>query len=257
MALKLPKLAEAETNAEGEARSGAPDLGSLSAARLEAMLDAGEEVIRCQRVLARSGENIISELLRDAEFFEWDHQPPGDVYDPETHAQYYYHAHPGPTAKSEHGHFHTFLRGPGMPRSSRAITGPGGYPPARQEEALAHLIAISMDEFGRPVSLFTINRWVTDETWYAADDVIDMLDRFVVDLARPSWPINRWITAMVDLFRPQIEALIRQRDVVVSARAERLSKDVFDDHDLEVTAVLPIDIDQQIDAINEALSAAI
>jgi len=232
------------------------DLADLPRDRLEAMLDAGEEVIRCQRVLARSGENIISDLLGDAEFFEWDHQPPGDVYDPQTHAQYYYHAHPGPTDSGEHGHFHTFLRGPGMPASAQAITGPDGKPPADQKAALAHLIAISMDEFGRPIRLFTINRWVTDETWYAASDVIAMLDRFVVDLARPSWPINRWMTAMVDLFRPQIEALIEARDVTVSARAAQLGRDVYDDHDLEVTATQAIDVDQQIDAIGAALSAA-
>lgn len=143
-----------------------------------------------------------------------------------------------------------------MPRSARAITGPDGKPPDRQQDALAHLVAISMDEFGKPVSLFTINRWVTDETWYAADDVIAMLDRFVVDLARPSWPINRWITAMVDLFRPQIEALIVDRDAVVSRRADQTGEEVFDDHALEVTAVRPIDIDRQLDAIAEALAKA-
>lgn len=235
-------------------RIGAADLAALGRERLEGMLDAGEEVVRCQRVLARSGENVISELLADRDFFEWDHYPPGDVYDPETHAQYYYHAHPGPTATGEHGHFHTFLRGPGMPRASRAISGPDGKPPDDQKDAVAHLIAISMDEFGRPISLFTINRWVSDETWYDAEDVIEMLDRFVVDLVRPSWAVNRWITAMIDLFRPQIEWLIRERDRVVSGRAERLGRDVYDDEDLEVTAVTPINVDIQIDAISEALS---
>ena len=231
------------------------DLTGLPRSRLEAMLDAGEEVVRCQRVLARAGENVISELLRDAEFFEWDHHPPGDVYDPETHAQYYYHAHPGPTDSREHGHFHTFLRGPGMSPSARAITGPGGKPPPDRKNALAHLVAISMDEFGKPVRLFTINRWVTDETWYDARDVIAMLDRFVVDLARPSWPVNRWITAMIDLFRPQIEALIEARDAAVSRRAAQFGEDVYDDHALEVTADRSIDVDQQLDAVAAALSS--
>ena len=97
---------------------------------------------------------------------------------------------------------------------------------------------------------------MTDETWFAASDVIAMLDRFVVDLARPSWPVNRWITAMIDLFRPQIEMLIEARDRVVLQRARRLGRDVYDDRDLEVTAVCPIDIDAQIDAVGEALGVA-
>jgi len=232
-----------------------PDFSALPEMRLEAMLDAGEEVVRCQRVLARSGENIISELLGDHSFYEGDHLPPGDVYDAETHAQYYYHAHRGSTADREHGHFHTFLRGPGMPRSSRAVTGPGGTPPQHQKDALAHLVAIGMDEFGRPIHLFTVNRWVTDETWYAAPDVIAMLDRFVIDLAKPSWPINRWITAMIDLFRPQIEGLIRVRDRVVAAQAERVGREVFEDRALDVTALCAIDVETQIDSISGALSA--
>ena len=41
------------------------------------------------------GDNIVSELLRDVEtYFEWDHDPPGDVYDTQTYSQFYYHAHP-------------------------------------------------------------------------------------------------------------------------------------------------------------------
>ena len=63
-------------------RIGAADLAALGRERLEGMLEAGEEVVRCQRVLARSGENVISELLAERDFFEWDHYPPGDVYDP-------------------------------------------------------------------------------------------------------------------------------------------------------------------------------
>ena len=239
----------------GIVQIGAPDFAALGADRLEALLDAGEEVVRCRRVLARSGENPISELLGARSFYEWDHHPPGDVCDPDTLAQYFYHAHPGPTAGGEHGHFHTFLRGPGMPESCRPLAGPDGAPPADRKDAVAHLVAIGMDEFGRPVSLFTVNRWVTDETWFAAPDVIAMLDRFVVDLARPSWPVNRWITAMVDLFRPQIEALIEARDRVVDERARRLGRDVYDDRDLEVTALCPVDVDAQIDAIGEALGA--
>ena len=40
----------------------------------------------------------------------------GDVYDAETHAQFFYHAHPAEQRRSgEHGHFHCFLRPRGMP----------------------------------------------------------------------------------------------------------------------------------------------
>jgi len=43
-----------------------------------------------------------------------------------------------------------------------------------------------------------------------------MLGRFRIDHGRPSWPTNIWITAMLRLFRPQIERLLRQRDAAVA-----------------------------------------
>ena len=49
--------------------------------------------------------------------------------------------------------------------------------------------------------------------------------------------------------------LIEARDRVVDERARRLGRDVYDDRDLEVTALCPVDVDAQIDAIAEALGA--
>ncbi|WP_410328127.1 DUF6969 family protein [Marinobacter sp.] len=69
-----------------------------------------------------------------------------------------------------------------------------------------------MDAWGYPTDLFTVNRWVTDESWLPASTTATVLDQFTIDHAYPSWPLNRWLTAMVRGFRPQIEALLRHRD---------------------------------------------
>ncbi|MEQ8696486.1 MAG: hypothetical protein RLT05_07995 [Bauldia litoralis] len=222
--------------------------------QLRACLAAGEEARECMRVLAKSGDNIVGELLREADsFFEWDHNPKGDVYDPVTRSQYYYHAHPESEERGEHGHFHTFLRGAGMPAGVQPATSRHLKPPPG-DESLCHLIAISMDHYGNPQALFTTNRWVTGEVWYAAEDVVSMLDRFAIDLARPSWPVNRWITAMLLLFRPQIENLVRARDRQVAAWArEHPGRNPYDDTALEITSRLPISIDDQMEAVRAAL----
>lgn len=231
---------------------------SLGRARLETMLDAGREVRNCMRVLAKSGDNVVSELLRGApSFYEWDHYPKGDVYDPATHAQYYYHAHPEKERPGEHGHFHTFLRPAGMPRGIKPVSIPGRAPPAEPNAALSHLVAIGMDRFGAPVALFTTNRWVTDETWYRAEDVIRMLDFFEIDLAHPSWPVNRWISAMIPLFRPQIEWLLKKRDEAVAAFQKKKPRaEVYEDRALGITSEMAIDVGRQIAAIEEALAGA-
>ena len=234
------------------------DFSSVPRAALSAMADAANEVTLCERVLAKSGDNIVSDVLRgQGTFYEWTHYPKGDVYDFESHAQYYYHAHPKAERPGEHGHFHTFLRAAGMPKGAKPAILPGLIPSADPSEALTHLVAVSMDDHGRPIQLFTTNRWVTAEVWYSARDVITMLDHFVIDLARPSWPVNRWITALVRLFRPQIELLLLDRDLVIAEWRRRHPKlDVFEDRRLEVTSKLDITIEEQIRQVHAALKRA-
>ncbi len=230
-------------------------LNELPRDELETMLAAGEDVLECYRVLARTGDNVVGELLRgQGTFLEWDHYPKGDVYDSASHAQYFYHAHPTELRGGEHGHFHTFLRAKGMPEGVAPepydgdVEWPGG------DDALSHLIGISMDPKGFPITLFSTNRWVTGETWYASRDVRAMLDRFAIDHARPSWPVNRWITAMLRLFRPLIKDLITARDATVAAwREKHPDRDVFEDRGCEITSQASISVDDQIAAVRAAL----
>jgi hypothetical protein len=234
----------------------AGDLAALPTAALERMAEAGQEVVETHRVLAKTGDNIVGELLRGHEtFFEWDHYPPGDVYDRESHGQYYYHAHAVEERfEDEHGHFHTFLRPRGMPPGIEPSPVPGYKPPKDPDDALSHLIAVAMNPAGFPFRLFTVNRWVTGEVWYSADDVSAMLDHFKIDHAQPSWPVNRWITGMVGLFKPQILELVQARDRAVAAWEKKQSvKDVYEDRDLEVTSYMDISVEDHVRAVAQLL----
>jgi hypothetical protein len=232
------------------------DYSALSRDALEAMAAAGQEILEIHRILAKTGDNVVGELLRGYDtFYEWDHYPKGDVYDNETHGQYYYHAHPlEERFANEHGHFHTFIRPKGMPPGVRPANVPGAEPPKDPNDALSHLIAIAMDKVGVPFRLFTVNRWVTGEVWYTAADVAVLLDYFKIDHAQPSWPVNRWVTAMVRLFNPQIVELLQARDRTVEAwQGSHPEGDVYEDRDLELTSCLEISIDEQIRAVARAL----
>lgn len=231
--------------------SGEADFRRATAEEKDGYAAAAEEIVEVYRVLARTGDNVVGELLRGVEtFFEWDHYPPGDVYDANSHSQYYYHAHP-PAQRSpeEHGHFHTFLRPKGMPPGIKPAPVAEDLPPD-PNDALSHLIAISMDSRGLPIRLFTTNRWVTGEVWYRAEDVGRMLPRFVIDQTQPSWAVNRWISAVVALFRPQIGKLLQARDAAVAAwERERLPPNVYEDRELEVTSFAEVSIDRQVNAV--------
>jgi len=239
--------------AAAEPALAAPRLDSLPRPQLEAMLAAGLEIVECQRVLHKAGLNVVGEVLRgQGKFYEYDHYPENDVHDADSQAQYYYHAHRSLTG--EHGHFHTFLRRAGMPADAAPLELPHEEPWPSGDEALAHLIAISMDAYGTPIGLFAPNRWVAGDTWYPARDVIAMLERFRIDHAWPSWPVNRWLGAMLVLFRPHIEQLLLQRDHVIGAWRERFpGVDVLELRELDILAHTWISVDQTIAGVRAAL----
>ena len=111
-----------------------------------------------------------------------------------------------------------------------------------------------MNRPGYPIGLFTTNRWVTDETFYPAEDTISMLDRFNMDHTFPCLAVNRWITSMVCLFQPQIEALLRERDRTIETwRKKTPDTDVYEDRDLEITSIATIDVQKQVAAVKAAL----
>ncbi len=232
-------------------------LADLADNTLQGMLEAGDKIKNCYRLLQKNEQhgNIVREVLRDqGTFYELEHYPKGDVHDSDSHSQYFYHAHRG--IDGENGHFHTFLRAKGMPGSPEPVPYDGDTQWPAGNDALSHLIAISMNPRGYPIGLFSTNRWVTGETWYKAEDVITMLDNFNMDLLYPSWPVNIWITETMRLFRPQVEELLLKRDQSVDAWHEKHpDKDVYEDRDLEVTSEMLIDVDKQLDAVTKELKS--
>ncbi|GAB4289253.1 MAG: hypothetical protein Kow0096_02040 [Thiohalomonadaceae bacterium] len=219
-----------------------PDAHNVNPAQRARMLAAAREIGECYRVLEKAGLNVVGEVLRgQGEFIELEHYPHDDVFDGESFSQYYYHAH-RPEA-GEHGHFHTFVRAGGIPPDVKPVDHPRATEPWPQgSDAICHLLGIAMNAWGYPIGLFATNRWVTGETWYRAEDAITLLDGFRIDHAAPSWPVNRWITAMLILFRPHAEALLRHRDRMVATwQTAYPEEDVFEDRRLEITGYLPID----------------
>jgi len=229
------------------------DWDALSKTELENMAEAGQQVINCYRVLTKSSDNIVGEILKgQGTFFEMEHYPPGDIFDPESNSQYYYHAH----RAGEHGHFHTFIRSDGIPDTISPIPDQSHQDfMDERDDDITHLIAISMDAKGFPINLFTTNRWVTAENWYTAEDVISVIDKFEIDLVPPSWPVNIWMTNLICLYKPVIIQLILERDRTIKAWQEKHpDQDVFEDRDLEVTSQISISVEDHLSKVEEYLA---
>ena len=100
-----------------------PDPAQLLSTEIAAKLEAGTEVRSSMRALERVGLNLVGEVLKDqGAFIELEHYPKDDVFDDESHSQYYYHTHRSDT--HEHGHFHTFIRAGGMPEGAQPLDYP-------------------------------------------------------------------------------------------------------------------------------------
>ncbi len=240
----------------------APDLSKLSKCELKAMFEAGLCVIDCHRVLAKTQDSLVGVLLEPYEaFVEWDHYPENDIFDPETFSQAYYHSHEVDDRGPEHGHFHLFLDEEARPKTMEPL-----FIPKPDEEGdietLTHLVGISMDYKSLPKQLFTVNHWVTDEIVYKAKDMIPLIDRFDLDIQHPNWHVNIWLTNMVRLYRPHIEALLIERDRVreafLTGLSEPLKNDpdysVFEDENIEILSHLSIDIDAHMAELQELIT---
>ncbi len=231
-----------------------PDFSQYSVTELRALSKAGEDVLEALRVLQKAGANTVSRVIENyGEFYEMEHYPPGDVYDEDSASQYYYHAHR--TDSEEHGHFHTFIRADAIPTSMIPFPYDGEEDIPTGEDTICHLIAVSMDDVGLPIALFTTNQWVTGETFFNAEDAIELLKKFDIDHVYPCLGTNRWLSAMLRLFRPQIELLLLERDKVIEDYiASNPDRDVFGDEDLEIISLSNINIEEQIRHIKEALN---
>jgi hypothetical protein len=184
---------------------------------------AAQEALFCEQVLAKGGDNVLHATLGDALVTAWEHYPPGDVFDPASGAQWYYHCHI-PPAEDEHGHFHCFLR------------------PEGKDGPVHHLVAVGVDAHGRLQRLFTVNQWVVGDTWLEAAASIALLPRFDMQMPNPSYLTNRWLTAILRLYEDDIAGLIRTRDATLSAHQPPAGTAPRDDRALEVTSELRVDL---------------
>lgn len=174
------------------------------------------------------------------------------MHDPESGAHWYYHSHGryhskgrAPAANAcinqaatpqtagdaeehgampgEHGHFHCFV----------CPEGKGG--------PIHHLVGISVNNLGQLQGFFTVGQHVVDDVEISAEDRIALIERFDVQLARPDYLVNRWLTALVALFQEEIAGLIREG----SSQAQL-------DPSLDVTASLETTLAEKLQRLSGA-----
>ena len=195
------------------------------------MLAVAQTAASVQLRYAQQGSSLAQAALAGApSFVEMRHYPKGDVSDAETGHRFYYHAHR--RDEPEHGHFHLFA-----------------FDPAHSP-GFAHLAALSLDRTGQATRWFTTNQWVTGGQWMAAEDVLTKLERFSVRTQGRLAPVARWLTAMVQLFQPQLRTLLHDRDAAlkrfIDAHATHDRSAVLADRAIDVLSETPAHLPTRI-----------
>lgn len=213
------------------------------------MLRFATKLLEAQhQMTGMNGKNILHYTLKkNRQHLRMNHYPKGDRIDYTTGAQYFYHCHRENLDSTEHGHFHCFLRNKSVPKNLKPTTLPDSENNATSP--MTHLIAISMNRYGQPIRLFTVNRWVSSEIWYDAKHTPGFIRRFKMTLADdPYWQIlDQWVEGMLHLFAPQIAWLHELRDLnVAEQRAIPGKNNIYEDRSVEELSEISIDLTTQI-----------
>ncbi|MGB3472533.1 MAG: hypothetical protein WBA51_17095 [Erythrobacter sp.] len=210
---------------------------------------AAHTVIETITAMAQEQRPLMLRVIPEDGATFWTHYPKGDARSASCKARWYYHVHAaGDRDADEHGHFHLFLHRDQLPEGLE----PKVWPPQGEEAKahVTHLIGLSIDTLGIPRSWFATNRFVTNEFLYPADVMIDHMPAFNVDDTRQDDLVNRFVTAMVALYREEIAELLHQRDARQAELVAEHGEAGYEKASGEdVLAQIPIDLDAKIGAM--------
>jgi hypothetical protein len=213
--------------------------------------EAAHTVIETITQMAQEQRPLMVRVVPEAGAKFWQHYPDKDARSASTKARWYYHVHAaGSRDADEHGHFHLFLH-----RTQMAEDAEVKVMPPQGEDAKAHvthIIGLSIANTGIPRSWFATNRFVTNEFLYSAEDMIEHLDLYNVDDTKEDALVNRFVTAMVALYRDEIAQLLRERDAAQAKLiGEHGPERAYEKASgVEVLASIPIDLDEKISTLD-------
>lgn len=190
-------------------------------------------LMEATRRLALQRDGLLAEVKgQQVEIRAWSHLPPDDAYDAGAGYRWYYHCHAREARTAgEHGHFHLFSD-------------------LKSGSEVTHLLAVSVSDRGAPLGLFTTNRWVTDERWQSASEVLRLIQAFAMTSPRHLRRVNEWLAHLLRAFEPQVRALLSQRDARLDALRATARSDVMDDRRIAVLSRCRIDLFAQAAALD-------
>lgn len=207
-------------------------LERLSSADLRRTLGAAQSSLHGFTQATAEAGSLIRSWVGGAPVLAMEHYPRSDVTDRRHGYQFFYHCHRDDAL--EHGHVHLFAHATRSGRKRR-LRGPGHW--ARTDPS--HLIAIGLDARGLPVSLFTVNRWVTGGYWLGASTTLHWLQRLNMSGATAHVHSCQWLSGFLQMYLPVVTRLLAQRDRWLARQADPAA--AIDDPRTEIISSARID----------------
>lgn len=164
--------------------------------------------------LRKEGSNIVKKIMngRKYKFDPYNHYPTDEgIKDNEMGCQLFFHIH----RKNEYGHFHTFS--------------------LDDNGELVHLILISMNKDGEPISLATVNRWVTGDKYVKSEKLKELAKSFYVN---PNLFNDKRIVEFVNnifkAYKKEIYDLFDERDHWIKNYVDINYSEPFEDREYEI-----------------------
>ncbi len=233
-----PKVRAQELTGVSRNRRSPPTKGSAQV--------AGLRLLETYARLAQRGEHLLGQLLGGELPRQWRHYPEDDAIDQGSGFQWFYHSHspedrPG---AAEHGHIHLFARRKLWSRrlrSAREIAFASLADDPTGQVNTRHLITIGLDAKGIPISLFTVNSWVTGDLMLSASNTVLLLEQMTLDTSNED--VDAVIECVVRLYKDEIRDLLVRRDALLY---QKRSPGLLSDERVEVLSELAINVDRKI-----------
>lgn len=223
-----------------------PNMQALTAAATQTMQSAGLRLLQTYTELAKGHHHLLDELLQGEPPRQWEHYPHDDAVDSSGGYQWFYHSHspedrPG---TSEHGHIHLFARRPLWSRrlQSQAEVEFRNICGHRNVRAhTRHLLGIGLNAKGVPMSLFTVNSWVTGDLMLSAVLTKQLLVSIRLNTGHTH--VDAMIESVIHLCIPEIQCLLEARDASLACIS---GANKLEDEKLELLSELFIDLDEKL-----------
>jgi hypothetical protein len=215
-------------------------------AEMKTLRSAGLRLLQTYADLSDTKGHLLDEVLGDAMPLQWAHYPPDDAIDLSSGFQWFYHSH-SPEDRpvgSEHGHIHLFARRPLWSRRLQSRSEIEFCRISGRESTQAHtrhLLAIGLNAKGLPISLFTVNSWVTGDQMLSTKLTMQLLASIQLKTGYPK--VDAVIESVVHLCLPEVESVLQKRDAKL---ASFTGANKLQDLGLELLSELPIDLDEKL-----------